>query len=62
MTPEAWHRVEELFDQAVALAPEERDAWLDGQCHGDEELKNEVQSLLHNDLTRGRDPLQSEIR
>ncbi|MBA3569744.1 MAG: serine/threonine protein kinase, partial [Pyrinomonadaceae bacterium] len=46
MTPERWHRVKELFESALERAPEERSAFLDHACDGDESLRNEVKSLL----------------
>jgi serine/threonine-protein kinase len=46
MTPERWADVGRLFDAAQELAPENREAFLDGQCNGDAELKAEVESLL----------------
>ncbi len=50
MTPPAaetrWGRVETLFHQAVAIAPEDRGAFLDQTCQGDFELRAELESLL----------------
>src|SRR5262245_62086732 len=39
-------RVQNLFDQAVALPPERREAFLEGACAGDPALRAEVESLL----------------
>ena len=47
MNPERRRRIEELFDQ---LLDEPRANWesvLEGACGGDEELRSEVQKLLH---------------
>src|SRR5215468_6956411 len=46
MNPERWRRVKELFGQACERKPEERAAFLAGTCGSDEELRNEVSSLL----------------
>ena len=49
MTQERWQRVEYLFNQAVALPPPERMAWLAGETGGDPELLAEVRALLESD-------------
>jgi hypothetical protein len=41
-----WHRVEQLFHDARALAPDERGAFLAQACTGDPALQHEVESLL----------------
>lgn len=46
MHPERWQQVKSLFEQALECAPEERAAWLENRCAGDEELRHEVESLL----------------
>jgi serine/threonine protein kinase/tetratricopeptide (TPR) repeat protein len=46
MPSEQWRRAEELFHRALALEPEQRRAFLDQQCSGEEELLREVESLL----------------
>ena len=46
MTPERWADVGRLFDAAQELPPESREAFLEGQCDGDADLKAEVGSLL----------------
>src|SRR5205085_11875531 len=46
MTAERWHQVNDLFQSAAERAPEERAAFLDQGCHGDEGLRREVESLL----------------
>jgi len=49
MTVDQWHRAQELFEQALALDPEAQERFLDDQCHGDDELRTDVKSLLdHN--------------
>ena len=41
-----WPRVRELFHACQALAPGERDAWLERECAGDTALLDEVRDLL----------------
>lgn len=49
MTPERWRKVDEIFQAALELNPEEREAFLDKSCAGDEELRREVESLISSD-------------
>src|SRR5438067_6585010 len=46
MKAERWKQVNDLFQSAAERAPEERAAFLDEACHGDEGLLREVESLL----------------
>ena len=46
MTPERWHKIRELFKSALERAPDERAAFLDQACAGDDELRKEVASLI----------------
>src|SRR5262245_13267326 len=46
MTPERWLQVKELFRSALEHKTEERAAFLDRACFGDESLRREVESLL----------------
>ena len=46
MTPERWERVKALFADATALAPEARLEFVKGATQGDDELRDEVLSLL----------------
>ena len=46
MTPDRWKDVERLYRAARAEAPEARPAFLAKACGGDEELQQELQSLL----------------
>jgi serine/threonine protein kinase len=46
------HRVEEIFGEALEIAPEERDAFLDRACAGDDVLRHEVEDLLAVVYTR----------
>ena len=49
MKAERWQQVNDLFQSAVERAPEERAAFLEEGCHGDEDLRREVESLLASD-------------
>ncbi len=44
--PERWRRIAALFDEALKLAPERRDEFLNAACGGDSELNREVVELL----------------
>src|SRR5205809_1546954 len=46
MKAERWKQVNDLFQSAVKRAPDERAAFLDKACQGDEPLRREVGSLL----------------
>jgi serine/threonine protein kinase len=46
MPPDAWDRVEELFQAAQAQPPEHRSEFLERSCSGDSNLRSEVESLL----------------
>ena len=46
MTPERWSRVEALFHAALEQEPEARSGFLSVACAGDDELRQEVESLL----------------
>ena len=46
MKAERWKQVNDLFQSTVERAPEERAAFLDESCHGDEDIRREVESLL----------------
>ena len=46
MNAERWQQINDLFHSAVERAPEERAAFLEGACDGDEDLCREVKSLL----------------
>src|SRR5258708_23944106 len=46
MTPERWREVEKVYQSTVDQDPELRAAYLSDACGGDEELRQEVDSLL----------------
>src|SRR5215210_1943489 len=41
-----WRRIEPIFQAALDLVPDERAAFLDRACAGDETLRREVESLI----------------
>jgi eukaryotic-like serine/threonine-protein kinase len=49
MKPERLQQVEQLYHEALAHAENERDAFLDKACSGDETLRQQVRSLLIHD-------------
>src|SRR5690242_13750534 len=46
MTPERLHRIRAVYEAAVLSPPAAREALLDHECDGDEELRKEVELLL----------------
>jgi serine/threonine protein kinase len=46
MTPERWRRIEDLYQAAIALPPDERVRFVADQCGGDIELRRDAESLL----------------
>src|SRR5262249_31148856 len=52
MSPERWQRIEELFDAAIQLPPEERGRFLDRQCGEDHALRRELERMLSHDDSR----------
>jgi eukaryotic-like serine/threonine-protein kinase len=49
MTSERWQQVDEIFQAAIELKAEERPAFVERACAGDEELRREVESLITAD-------------
>jgi serine/threonine protein kinase/tetratricopeptide (TPR) repeat protein len=49
-TPKRWQEVDRIFAVALEREPSERAAFLDEACAGDELLREEVESLLANDV------------
>ncbi|HEV2698951.1 MAG TPA: serine/threonine-protein kinase, partial [Terriglobales bacterium] len=46
MSSERWERTKEILEQALRIAPEERQAYLDSACRADADLRREVESLI----------------
>src|SRR5262249_60480683 len=49
MKPEQWGQIEQLYHAALERAPDERTAFLDAACKDDQDLRQEVKSLLAYD-------------
>ena len=46
MKPDRWRKVDELFEAALDVAPQERAAFLDKACGSDRDLRREVEKML----------------
>ena len=46
MNPERWRHIERLYHSALERPSREREAFLESECRGDDDLRLEVQSLL----------------
>jgi serine/threonine protein kinase/Tfp pilus assembly protein PilF len=46
MKPELWQRITDLFDEAMTRGPKERIAFLEEACHGDRDLRKQVERLV----------------
>ncbi len=53
MNPERWQQVRGVLDKAIAISEAERPAFLDKACSDDQELRAEVESLLHSHQQAG---------
>jgi YD repeat-containing protein len=53
MDQESWLKVEQIFNAALERPQEQRQAWLDGACSGDAELRRQVEQLLSNEGRAG---------
>jgi Tol biopolymer transport system component len=49
MSPERWHRIEELYHTARGHHPRERVAFLIRSCGADEELRKQIEAMLAQD-------------
>ena len=61
MTPQAWQRAGELFHEALEVRAEDLTAWLEKVCQDDQELRNELKSLLDSDRS-ARGFVQNQIK
>lgn len=46
MSSERWERIKEILEQALRLASEKRQTYLDSACRSDADLRREVESLI----------------
>lgn len=53
MDPQRWRQVTEVFDGAMAQAPDQRDTFLDEACGADAALRAEVRALLDAEARAG---------
>ncbi len=51
MDAERWRKVEALYHSALEREPDERAAYLAGACQGDKKLRQEVESLLAQNVS-----------
>ena len=64
MTPERWRQIEEIFQTVIERPPDERKSLLTQYCGGDAELRQEVESLLDQDVADAfiRNPIKDAAR
>lgn len=60
MTPNRWQQIEEIFQSAIDLAPDEREKFVESRSGGDLELKKEVEKLL-SDFDSAADFIESPV-
>ena len=48
MTPERWQQVKEIFNSAIKQEPDQRAMFLSRACSSDDDLRNEVESLIES--------------
>ena len=46
MTPERWHNIEPLLNEALDLSPDKRNEFLTNACNGKQSLRLEIEALL----------------
>src|SRR5262245_13635394 len=46
MTPERWQQIEKLLQAALERDPSQRASFLERECAGDQELREEVEAFL----------------
>ncbi len=46
MNPEGWQQIKRLYNSALQIEPDRREAFLREACAGDESLRKEVERLL----------------
>lgn len=55
LTPDRWRLAEKIFHEAVSLPADQRTPYVNSTCGDDEELRQEVVSLLEADSQPGKD-------
>ncbi len=61
MQAERWRRVQDLFDQALELEAEDREAFLAEACGDDQELRDEVAGMLEVDASLSPDYFENVV-
>ena len=56
MSPERWHRITELFERALREPPDRRHELLARECHGNEDLRRLLLSLIFHHQQDGDEP------
>ncbi len=59
MSPERWHVIRSLFDEAVRCEPRDRESLLRDRCAGDNEMRAAVERLLADDERARREEFLS---
>jgi serine/threonine protein kinase/tetratricopeptide (TPR) repeat protein len=62
MNPERWQRLQDVFNDALAVPVAERERWLASACGGDANLLKDVQALLAADDEGAHAPLADPVR
>jgi len=63
MTPERWQQIQDVLEEVLQLAPDQRSAFLDRACSTDPSLRQEVETLLaSSDDVRSSFLQSSELR
>ena len=62
MTPERWRMIEQVFQAARDMEPSARDAYIRDICGEDQDLREEVESLLSHDDPSPEAPLNRPAR
>src|SRR5580658_7520361 len=51
--PPTWEQIENIFLTAADLPADQQAVFLDNACHGDPDLRGEIESLLRSDRKSG---------
>jgi len=57
VSPDSWKRIRPILAEALELAPERRESYLDTACGGDAALRSQVQTMIRAaEMDGGLDP------
>ena len=62
MSSGRWERTKEILEQALRLAPQERQAYLGAACGADADLRRELESLIASYEEAGSSFLGPKVR